>query len=219
MRKVLFALAAVSLSLPLQAVAQTAPDLEFSATAVQSLPQNRTMTGRLYVSKAKTRQETSQDGQTRVTISDAQQGAAWMLNPDRKEYVEVKSPSRGEGGGESSRMPLPNEPGHPCTQQGSPLTCTRLGTELVSGRQTDKWEFVATQGQETYRTVMWVDQRLRLPVKAEFPGGMASELRDIKEGPQPADLFQVPADYKKIELPKTPPGQSGPGESPGVPGR
>ena len=35
--------------------------------------------------------------------------------------------------------------------------------------------------------------------------GAQSELRDVTEGPQPADLFVVPADYKKVELPQRPP--------------
>jgi outer membrane lipoprotein-sorting protein len=218
MRKSLLALAAVLL--PLGAASAAPSDLDFSATAVQTLPQKGAVTGKLYVTKGRMRQEVVQDGNTRITISDADQGVAWILNPERKEYVEMKGPAPGgsatAGGG---RPPMPDETGHPCQQQASGLKCTKVATETVNGRAADKWEVVATQGQETFRSVMWVDQRLRLPVKAEFPGGIQSELRDVKEGPQPADLFTVPADYKKVELPQRPPQGQGQGSAPAAPPR
>jgi hypothetical protein len=213
MRRVVLTLAA--LVLPMQLAAQGMSDIEFSATAVQSLPENRTMTGKLYNSKGRVRQEMTQGGQTRVTINDLQQNVGWVLNPDRKEYVEVKGPPPG-GTGERpppSRMPLPDDPAHPCQQQSANLRCTRLGTEPVAGRPADKWEFVATQNGETYKTVVWVDQRLRMPIRMEMPGGMSSELRDIKEGPQPPELFTVPSDYKRVEMPQS----AAPGQGQGQP--
>jgi outer membrane lipoprotein-sorting protein len=75
-----------------------------------------------------------------------------------------------------------------------------------------------TQGEETYQTTMWIDQKLRIPVRMEGPGGVTSELRDIREGPQPPELFTVPADYKRIEMPQR--GPHGPmGSAPAQPGR
>ena len=212
MLKVVLALAAAVL--PLQLPAQGMSDIEFSATAVQSMPENRTMTGKLYNSRGRIRQEMSQEGQTRVTINDLPQNIVWILNPDRKEYVEIKAPPTGADRPPPSRMPLPDDPSHPCQQSGGSLKCTKLGTEAVAGRETDKWEIAATQGDETYRTVIWIDRRLRIPIRMEMPGDMTSELRDIKEAPQPGDLFAVPADYKKVEMPQRPPqGQSGPGSA------
>ncbi len=211
MRKLSLALAA--LALPLSAAWAAPSDVEFSATAVQTLPQKGAVTGKLYVSKSKMRQEAVQDGQTRITISDPEQGVAWILNPERKEYVEMKGPTpTGGAAAGGGRPPMPDEAGHPCQQQSSGLKCTKLGSETVNGRTADKWEVVATQGQETFRSTMWVDPRLRLPVKAEFPGGVQSELRDVKEGPQPAELFTVPADYKKVELPQRPAQGQGQGQ-------
>jgi len=220
MRKLFLVLAAVTW--PLQAATAAATDMEFSAVAVQSLPQNKTMTGKLNVAKGKMRQEVVQDGQTRITITDSEQNLAWILNPDRKEFVELKGPAPAAGaaapGAQAGRPPLPDEPGHPCQQKGAGLKCTKVGVESVGGRPTDKWEVVATQGEETFNTVMWVDQRLRLPIRAEFPGGVSSELRDVKEGPQPADLFTVPADYKKVEMPQRPTQGQGGAPAPNPPG-
>jgi hypothetical protein len=220
MRKFVVALAAALV--PLQLPAQGMSEVEFSATAVQTMPENRTMTGKLFNSKGRVRQEMSQDGQNRITINDLQENIAWVLNPDRKEFVEVKGPPAGSGGDrpQPGRMPMPDDPSHPCQAHDAALKCNKLGTELVGGRQADKWEFVATQGQETHRTVMWIDQRLRMPIRMDLPGGMTSELRDIKEGPQPAELFKVPADYKQVELPQRPAQGAGqPGAAPAQPNR
>jgi outer membrane lipoprotein-sorting protein len=205
MRTLVVGLAAVIA--PIQVSAQGISDIQFSATAVQSMPNDQTMTAKLYNGPDMVRQEMTQEDQTRITISDARKGVAWMLNPERKEYVEFKAPAPGASGAGSppARMPLPDEPTHPCQQKDAALKCTRLGSETLEGRQTDQWEFVATQGEESYRTVMWIDQRLRIPVRMEGPGGAASELRDIREGPQPPELFSIPADYKRIEMPQRAP--------------
>ena len=201
-------LALAALALPLTGVWAAPADVDFSATAVQTMPQRGTMTGKLYVSKSKMRQEAVQEGQTRITITDGEKNTSWILNPDRKEYVELKGP--GAGPAAAGRPPMPDEAAHPCQQKDSGLKCSKLGSETVNGRATDKWEVIAVQGKDSFRSVMWVDQRLRTPIRAEFQGGAQSELRDVTEGPQPADLFVVPADYKKVELPQRPPqGQAG----------
>lgn len=202
MRTRFLALAAVAL--PLTGVWAAPSDVDFSATALQTMPQKGTVTGKLYVSKNKMRQEAAQGGQTRITITDWEKNTVWILNPNRKEYVEMKGPGGGTAAG--GRPPMPDEAGHPCQQPNSGLKCTKLGSESVNNRTTDKWEVIAIQGKDSFRSVMWVDQRLRTPIRAEFQGGAQSELRDVMEGPQPADLFVVPTDYKKVELPQGQPG-------------
>jgi hypothetical protein len=45
-----------------------------------------------------------------------------------------------------------------------------------------------------------------------------SEMHDVKEGPQPPELFKVPADYKKIEMPQRPAQGQGGAPAQGQPG-
>lgn len=78
-----------------------------------------------------------------------------------------------------------------------------LGPETIDGRKVEKWELTITApNQQPSRTFQWYDPQLELAVREEFPGGYVSELKDIRIGPQPDDLFAVPAGYKRVTLPQ-----------------
>jgi hypothetical protein len=182
-----------------------ADPVQFSAVMVQTLPEQKTMTMKIYVGDGVMRTETTHDDQTRINIVDTKNHVAWMLNPAKKEYVEMRGPAP-TGGAAPSRPPLPDEANSPCQQHREDFRCTKLGEETINGRRLQKWEFATTQGGQTMRSLVWIDPRLRTPVRQEFPGGYVSELRDIQEGPQPPSLFQVPKDYTKIDMPASPQG-------------
>jgi len=89
-----------------------------------------------------------------------------------------------------------------------------VGEEDLNGRKVEKWEMVATMpGQPETRSMQWFDSELDLAVKQEFPGGMVSELTNIRVGEQPDELFNIPAGYERMTVPKGPPG-GGAGEMP-----
>ena len=184
---------------------------QFSAVIVQTMPDNKQMTGKLYVGDKLVRTEMGQRDQQRITIVNSGRGTVWTLNSSRKEYVEMQGQAQGDM---PSRPPLPGEPGSFC-EQGKGLTCTKLGVEQVNGRHTEKWQLVMSRDEQTVRWVAWVDRSLGVAVKEELPGGFVRELREIHEGPQEPTLFQVPSDYKRIEIPKQPPGQPGSERAPG----
>jgi hypothetical protein len=78
-----------------------------------------------------------------------------------------------------------------------------LGTETIDGRSVEKWEMTTTvPKQQPTRTFQWYDPELKLAVREEFPGGYVSELKDIRVGAQPEDLFVVPAGYTRKTLPQ-----------------
>jgi hypothetical protein len=84
------------------------------------------------------------------------------------------------------------------------FACRNLGPETVDGRATQKWELTyARSGRKAYA---WIDPRLRYLIRLQDPtSGSTTDVRDIKEGPQPADLFSVPSNYHKIDPPPKPP--------------
>ena len=143
---------------------------------------------------------------------DRNKRVGWMLNPAKKEYVEMKGPAPGPQTEAPSRPPLPDEPGSAC-QEGRPgLTCEKLGTEQMNGRTTHKWAFTRTRQGQTSRSVVWIDPELRTSIREEFQGGYVRELRDVRVGPPPAALFAVPRGYTKIDMPtQSEGGQGGPG--------
>jgi hypothetical protein len=184
---------------------------EFSAVRVQSMPDKGSLSSPVFMSGQRMRTEMTREGQTYVLIVNAQEQTAWHIDPAKKQYVELRAPSEAGTGGVPaplSKPALPDEPGSPCAANNPNLQCKKLGSERIGDRDTDKWEFVFTppQQQQPLRSIVWIDRELRIPLREEGPGGMTSELRDLKIGPQPDSLFQVPTGFTRIEVPAQPAG-------------
>jgi len=77
-------------------------------------------------------------------------------------------------------------------------SCHKVGSDTVNGRSTVKYEGTNAKGETGY---VWLDPKLRFPVKWQGKNNDWGELRNIQEGAQPASLFEVPAGYKKFEMP------------------
>jgi hypothetical protein len=76
-------------------------------------------------------------------------------------------------------------------------SCHKVGNESVNGRSTVEYEGTNAKGDTSH---FWIDPKLRFPVKWQGKS-TSGELRDIQEGPQPANLFEIPAGYTKMEMP------------------
>jgi hypothetical protein len=80
-----------------------------------------------------------------------------------------------------------------------------LGKEKLHGRKTERWEITTTRpDQESMTTTQWYDPELKIAIREELPGGYFRELRNIELGPQPEDLFKVPAGYRQTTAPPQP---------------
>lgn len=77
-------------------------------------------------------------------------------------------------------------------------TCHKVGNDTVNGRNTVKYEGTNSKGETG---TVWLDPKLRFPVKWLGKNGDGGELRNIQEGSQPSSLFEIPAGYKKFEMP------------------
>jgi len=97
------------------------------------------------------------------------------------------------------------ERGIPLRQQfpdGGTMALNLIGKETVDGRAVEKWEvLVERPGRQATRTYQWYDPELKLAVRQEFPGGGVSELKNIRVGKQPDDMFVVPAGYSLMPQP------------------
>jgi outer membrane lipoprotein-sorting protein len=98
------------------------------------------------------------------------------------------------------------ERGIPLRQQfpdGGTMVLSLQGKEVLEGRPVEKWEvLVEAPGRQATRTYQWYDPELKLAVRQEFPGGGVSELKNIRVGKQPDDLFVVPAGYSMVPQPQ-----------------
>jgi hypothetical protein len=76
-------------------------------------------------------------------------------------------------------------------------SCTKIGSDTLNGRSTVKYEGVSSKGEKNY---IWVDTKLHSVIKMDGGTGGGIELTNIKEGPQPASLFELPSGYTKFDI-------------------
>jgi hypothetical protein len=76
----------------------------------------------------------------------------------------------------------------------SQIPCEKIGNDVVDGRNTVKYQSVVPNKSVEY---VWVDPKLLFVIKWDN-GNAGAELRNIKEGPQAADLFVIPKDYGPV---------------------
>ena len=71
--------------------------------------------------------------------------------------------------------------------------CRKVGHDAVNGRDAVQYEL---SGEKTNTGFLWVDTKILFPVKWTNSVGQG-ELQNIHEGPQPPELFEIPAGYSK----------------------
>ena len=140
-------------------------------------------------------------------ITDFASKTVDVLMVQQKMYIEHKAGQmQGRGPGNLSQDLHPYDPENPCANQPD-ITCKKIGVETVSGRTCDHWEITDKKGKINN---VWVDQKLHFPIKATTPD-TSILLSNVREGEPDATQFQIPADYRKMDMGgMMPPGMAGP---------
>lgn len=151
--------------------AQAADTVQFSADMVSSGPEMPAATGKMFVGDGRVRIEMTQDGREVVRIHDQQRQMEWILFPAEKRYLEHAAPA-----GASTAAPSPpSAEDNPCAGL-QDVSCQRIGTEQVGGRDAIKWEMTVTRDGKTLTGAQWLDVQRGLPVKYVMPNGQTMEL-------------------------------------------
>ncbi len=128
--------------------------------------------------------------------------AAYAVHPASKIYMDAKQSTP------LTRLFVLLDPENPCEQweamaevagmldQRGRWNCEANGREAVDGRDTIKFAINSPGG----NSVAWVDARLKFPVKIATENGTVLALRNIQEGPQPANEFVIPPGYRKFDV-------------------
>lgn len=190
------------------AVGREAPAQFPQEYAADQIMQTRegTQTGRVFVSPAKYRMEISHEGQRQVIVTRLDRRIVWVLMPEERIYLEMPVPERPEDA-LSGRDPVEK------------VERQLLGSETVSGHPTKKYKITVAGKGGTYVGYQWLAQDLReLPIRWEDEQGTVRvELRNIRLGRQPADLFEIPAGFQRLTMPGGLPGMLGGQGLPGLP--
>ena len=166
---------------------------EYSARQVYRNPNGQEGTNKIFVSRDKIRMEMrSPEGEdSMVMIFRKDKEVAWTLFPEEKFYFENKLD-------EAKLQKAFGEIQDDVKKE-------ELGTETVSGLKCRKMRVETTSsimGRQIKTTsTVWVSDRVDFPVKVQGEDGGVMEMRDIKSGRQPSDLFEIPAGYTKRKMP------------------
>jgi hypothetical protein len=186
---------------PLAFVAMAAKPTDYSTDMVMIEGGQVRQTLRLSVSGQKSRLEGMTAGQfgRMATIARKDKGVTWTLFLDQRQYTEAPLTAGSQSGKpDLSNLDLSN------------LKKENLGRETVLGYPCTKVRVTMGKlpnGQPLLATA-WVAESLDLPLRTEAMG-ITQENRNLKIGPQPASLFEIPAGFVKTNAPGMPAG--GPG--------
>ncbi len=177
--------------------------VEFSAEVTRSdathpeLPSS----GMMYVGHDGIRTESHQNNQPVWMIFKPDSKRVWTVFPKQQAYME-------RAGLSLEWPPLPEDENSPCRNK--KFRCKKMGNANFDNRSTVHWsvDFVDEKGESPYAQ-LWVDPRLNIAIRETYADGLTVEMHHIREGSQPAHLFELPSGYQKVVLPAPPPPSGG----------
>lgn len=146
--------------------------------------------GKLYVMPDKMRMDgISPKGEgSIVMIFRRDKNIGWTLNPEKKLYMEKPFNEKEMEQATNKIIDSRNE--------------KILGTENVNGFKCTKKEVETTVDfmgfKRTTKTMVWISERLAIPIRRQSQDGSMTELRNIMEGSPAGKYFEIPKDYQKV---------------------
>ena len=169
--------------LPAGAVAAS---LEFSAEQTTRVG-TRSMVGKIFFQADRWRVEMASPEGTRISINRLDKTVTWLLMPNQI-YIEIP-------------LRLDQVPRVAPKIEGE-VKRKRVGSEQVGGRKTDKYEVTVEVNGQKEVVHQWVAPDINFPMKIASPDGKwESGYNYVTIAPQKADLFELPAGYKKAPAP------------------
>jgi hypothetical protein len=182
-------------------VAVTAQE-DFSADIVTHDPGKAASTpAKMYVTKNKMRFEAQgQNGHNAAIILNFATQTSDVIMAERKMYMEMPA-GQGPGGAKTWAFFRPTDVENACGDWQKMVSkpggeCHKVGSETVNGRSTIKYEAKSASGDVSE---VWLDEKIAFPIKWQGKNS-GGELQNIKDGAQPASLFEVPSDYQKMDM-------------------
>jgi hypothetical protein len=157
--------------------------------------------GKIFVAKSDVRIE-APDEPGDVFIVQGDRSVAYLVRPAQHLYMDTAQSSL------LTQILVPVDPNDPCRQwqamatiagaaaKGDQWRCERLGVEKIDGRDAVIYRATSPQNQSSEG---WIDRRLGFPIRFVMADGTRIDLANIRQGPQAASLFEVPADYRKFD--------------------
>ncbi|MBN2384060.1 DUF4412 domain-containing protein [bacterium] len=187
-----FSLLLIVLLMSTPAACQSGKLTEFTADQVTIGPDGtEKVIGKLFVAPQKSRMEMNMEGGMgkMITITLMDQQKMYMIMPDKKKYTEnTLSESELQG----MMMDLKNM-----------QEVVELGSETVNGYKCTKKQTTTTtsfMGKSIQsKVIVWTSDQFDIPIRTQNDKGEITEMRNIKEGKQAKELFEIPSGYNKAK--------------------
>lgn len=178
---------------------------DFSADIVNTKDSGNQNKARIYVTKDKWRIEgmgQGRMGSSGAAIVDLATQQNTVLIPERKMYMQFPM-GQGPAGQRLTNFYRARDVDDACSDwlklaYNKGGSCHKIGSDSVNGRSAVKYEGTNSNGDTGF---VWIDKKIAFPIKWENQKGGSGELQNIKEGSQPASLFEIPSDYQKFQMP------------------
>jgi hypothetical protein len=157
--------------------------------------------GRLYVANRKVRIDPS-EAPSGFFLTDGDAGTAIVVVPARRIFMEAKRSSR------LTQVFVPVDPNEPCRQWKAAAAnagergadgdwhCTRIDGANHGDQEIVEYQVISPDRAVSER---WIDPELGFPVKLRAADGSSISLEHVREDAQPASLFSLPPDYRKLD--------------------
>jgi hypothetical protein len=172
------------------------PTAEYRADQLLETEAGR-IPSKVWHAKDKERREMDMGGHKTTTITRLDKKLTWTLMPEQRMYMETSFADSPKATGGKEEMPSYD------------IEQTPAGEEVVNGIACKKTKVVMTDKKSGTKLggFFWTSPE-NIVVKADAVAkteGQKSrfklELTNLVVGPQPADAFEVPAGYSKMEMP------------------
>lgn len=183
--------------------ASPAEAAEFSADIVMTNVNSRPvrLMGKLYVSDEKVRLETP-EAANGFFVLDSGRGTAFFVRPLKNVFMDAMQSSS------LTQILVPVDPDDPCkiwqtmavnagiSENEGQWRCDPIGGDSIDGRKTIIYSALSARQKQS---VEWIDPQLKFLIKSRAGDGTVIELKNIQEGPQALDLFEIPANFSKFD--------------------
>lgn len=165
----------------------TAFALEFSADTILTYKGEHKTKGKIYFKADRFRMDMKAH-EDMIMITRVDKKVIWNIMPAQKMYMEMP-------------FDLKNKPKVEEKFEGE-IDRKLVGNETIDGHPSKKYLITYKSGNEKHQVYQWFATDINFPVKTSaIDGSWSQEYKNIKIGSQPDSLFEVPAGYKKIQMP------------------
>jgi hypothetical protein len=168
--------------------------MEFSADTITTYKGSDKIIGKLYYKSDRFRMEMKAH-EDMIVITRMDKKVAWNIMPAMKMYME---------------MPFDLKNGPMVEEKFEGETERKLvGSETIDGHPTNKYLITYKSGNRTDQVYQWIATDINFPLKtAATDGSWIQEFRNVRISSQPNTLFEIPAEYQKMEMPQMPGGMN-----------